>query len=73
MFKKKYSNYLFTLIVGSLMSLLMTILITFINTGFDDQFFYRFFKAWVISLPIAICAILIVGPFARKLTDKLIN
>ena len=51
----------------------MTILITFINTGFDNQFFYRFFKAWVISLPIAICAILIVGPFARKLTDKLIN
>ena len=42
MFSKKYSNLLFTLIMGFGMSLLMTLIITFINTGMDDQFINRF-------------------------------
>ena len=36
MFSKKYSNLLFTLIMGFGMSLLMTLIITFINTGMDE-------------------------------------
>ena len=71
MFSKKYSNILFTLIMGFGMSLLMTLIITFINTGMDVQFINRFLKAWSISFPIAIIAILIVAPIARKFVDKI--
>ena len=71
MFSKKYSNLLFTLIMGFGMSLLMTLIITFINTGMDVQFINRFLKAWSISFPIAIIAILIVAPIARKFVDKI--
>ena len=71
MFSKKYYNFLFTLIMGFGMSLLMTLIITFINTGMDDHFFNRFLKAWSISFPIAITAILIVAPITRKLVDKI--
>ena len=71
MFSKKYSDILFTLIMGFKMSLLMTLIITYINTGMDEKFVTRFFKAWVLSLPIAISAILIVGPMARKFVDKI--
>ena len=53
------------------MSLLMTLIITFINTGMDVQFINRFLKAWSISFPIAIIAILIVAPIARKFVDKI--
>ena len=71
MFSKKYSNLLFTLIMGFGMSLLMTLIITFINTGMDVQFINRFIKAWSISFPVAIIAILIVAPIARKFVDKI--
>ncbi len=62
MFPKKYSNLLFILVMGFGMSLLMTLIITYINTGMDNEYVDRFFKAWSVSLPIAIIAALLVGP-----------
>ncbi len=71
MFSKKYSNLLFILIMGFGMSLLMTLIITFINTGMDNLYLKRFFKAWMVSLPIAIIAALFVGPPIKKFVDKI--
>lgn len=71
MIPKKFSNLVFTLIMGFGMSLLMTLIITYINTGMDNEFIDRFLKAWSISFPIAITAILIVAPIARKFVDKI--
>ena len=71
MIPKKYSNFVYILIMGFGMSLLMTLIITFINTGMDDKFINRFLKAWSLSFPIAITAILIVAPITRKFVDKI--
>ena len=71
MFPKKYSNLLFILIMGFGMSLMMTLIITYINTGMDKDYINRFLKAWVVSLPIAIIAALILGPPIKKLVDKI--
>ena len=71
MFPKKYSSLLFILIMGFGMSLLMTLIITYINTGMDNEYPQRFFRAWVVSLPIAIVTALIVGPPIQKLVDKI--
>ena len=71
MFSKKYSQFLFVLIMGFLMSLLMTLIITFVNTGMDDEYMQRFLKAWCVSLPIAIGTALFVGPFAKRFVDKI--
>ncbi len=71
MFPKKYSNLLFILIMGFGMSLMMTLIITYINTGMDSQYINRFFKAWVVSLPIAIVAALVVGPMTKNFVDKI--
>ena len=71
MFPKKYSNLLFILVMGFGMSLLMTLIITYINTGMDEDYINRFFRAWVVSLPIAIIAALILGPPIKKLVDKI--
>ena len=71
MFPKKYSNLLFILIMGFGMSLMMTLIITYINTGMDSQYINRFFKAWVVSLPIAIIAALVVGPMTKNFVDKI--
>ena len=71
MFSKKYSNFLFILIMGFGMSLLMTLIITFINTGMDSKYIFRFLKAWSVSLPIAIITALLVGPPIKKFVDKI--
>jgi len=71
MFSKKYSNLLFILVMGFGMSLLMTLIITYINTGMDHDYLNRFLKAWVVGLPIAITAALLVGPVAKKFVDKI--
>jgi len=60
MFSKKYFDLIFILIMGFGMSLLMTLIITYINTGMDDEYINRFFKAWTVSLPIAIITALLV-------------
>tara|TARA_B100002052_G_scaffold226812_1_gene209102 strand:+ start:481 stop:702 length:222 start_codon:yes stop_codon:yes gene_type:complete len=71
MIPKKYYDFLFILIMGFGMSLLMTLIITYINTGMDSEYINRFFKAWTVSLPIAIVAALILGPPIKKLVDKI--
>ena len=71
MFPKKYSNLLFILIMGFGMSLMMTLIITYINTGMDSEYINRFLKAWVVSLPIAILAALVVGPITKNFVDKI--
>ena len=71
MILKKYSNFLFILVMGFSMSLLMTLIITYINTGLDNQYINRFFKAWTVSLPIAIIAALLLGPPIKKFVDKI--
>ena len=71
MFPKKYSQFLFILLMGFLMSLLMTSIITFINTGMDNNYPNRFLKAWTISLPIAIATSLFLGPVTKRFVDKI--
>ena len=71
MFPKKYSNLIFVLIMGFGMSLFMTLIITYINTGMDNGYPQRFFKAWAIGLPIAIATSLLVGPVAKRFVDKI--
>ena len=71
MFPKRYSNLLFILIMGFGMSLMMTLIITYINTGMDSEYINRFLKAWVVSLPIAIIAALVVGPITKNFVDKI--
>ena len=71
MIPKKYFDLIFILIMGFGMSLLMTLIITYINTGMDSEYINRFFKAWTVSLPIAIIAALILGKKKKKLVDKI--
>ena len=57
--------------MGFGMSLMMTLIITYINTGMDSEYIDRFLKAWVVSLPIAIIAALVVGPMTKNFVDKI--
>ena len=69
--RKKYSEIIFTVIMGLGMSLIMTLAITYINTGMDSVFINRWLKALMVGFPIAIIASAIVAPIAKKLTKKI--
>ena len=71
MISKKYSQLLFTLIVGFFTSLIMTLLITYINTGLDELYLKRFLKSWSVSLHIAIITVLSLAPVVKKFVDKI--
>ena len=71
MFNKKNSNLIYILIMGFGMSLFMTLIITYINTGIDNDYPRRFFKAWSIGLPIAVATSLLVGPIAKRFVDSI--
>ena len=71
MFKKKYSNLIFVLIMGFGMSLFMTLIITYINTGMDGDYPRRFLKALSVGLPIAIATSLLVGPIAKRFVERI--
>ena len=49
----------------------MTLIITYINTGYDELYYMRFFKAWSVSLPVALVATTIVAPIVEKFVDKI--
>ena len=53
------------------MSVIMCAVVTAAGTGIHDGYIERFFKAWTVSLPIAIGTALFVGPFAKKFVDKI--
>ena len=59
--------------MGLGMSFVMTLAITYINTGMDSGFINRWLKALIVGFPIAIIAAIIVSPFAKKLTKKIIS
>ena len=73
MIPKKYTKILFICLMSFSMSLIMTLIITYINTGFDEMYYIRFFKAWSISLPVALVAISLVAPMVQKIVDKVIK
>jgi len=49
----------------------MTLIITYINTGYDELYYKRVFKAWSVSLPVAMVATTIVAPIVQKFVDKI--
>ena len=48
----------------------MTLAITYINTGIDNDFLNRWFKAFLAGFPIAVIAAAVMTPIAKKLTKK---
>ncbi|WP_286720147.1 DUF2798 domain-containing protein [Thalassolituus sp. UBA2009] len=52
----------FTLMMSFVLSVLMTCWITFLNLGFTDEFFLRWFNAWLLAWPAAALIAFFSGP-----------
>ncbi|HJR99607.1 MAG TPA: DUF2798 domain-containing protein [Flavobacterium sp.] len=67
---KKYFKYINTLFVVLPMTLIMAFVGLIRNYGFDEDWFFKFLKAWSVMLPVAYLAAFIIIPKARKLAEK---
>jgi hypothetical protein len=51
---------------------LIVCLITAINLGVGPQFLSRWLKAWAVAFPIVVPTIMLVRPFAMRLSERLV-
>lgn len=63
----KYINTLFVVIP---MTLIMAFVGIMRNYGFGEDWVLKFFRAWVVMVPVAYVAAFIIIPNARKLAEK---
>lgn len=71
MLPAKYLFLVQSLLVSGFMSFMVSGVITYLNLGFIQNFFSVWINAWLIAYAIAYPAILIIFPFAKKLSLKL--
>jgi hypothetical protein len=66
-------GFIFSVVMGFLMSLSITLATTFVRIGSPENFFSVWFEVWVIAYPVAIVCILIYRPLATKVTALIIE
>jgi hypothetical protein len=66
-------NFIFSLIMGGLMSLSITLATTFVRVGVAGNFFLVWFEVWLVAYPVAVICILLYRPFVSRLTTKLVE
>ncbi|ANJ00608.1 hypothetical protein A8O14_11305 [Polynucleobacter wuianus] len=66
-------SFIFSLVMGFLMSSSITLATTFVRIGPADNFFAVWFEIWSVAYPVAIICILIYRPFATKVTAAIIE
>jgi len=64
---------LFTVLMALMMSGFMTFVITAVNIGFPSDFLLRWLKSYGIGFCIAVPAIYLLAPFARKIAASLVE
>lgn len=71
MFPAKYTFFVQSLLISGFMSFMVSGVITYLNLGIVPKFLNIWIHAWLIAYPIAYPAMLIIFPFARKISLSL--
>ena len=66
-------NFIFSLVMGFLMSLTITLVTTFARIRAAENFFSAWLEVWSVAYPVAVVCIWIYKPFSTKLTDLLLK
>jgi len=70
---KKYSNFVFVLLVAFFMSMLMSFLVVLINEGFSGNLIFLWLKSWAFVFPIAFFVAYLVVPKIRRFVDSIVE
>ena len=67
------SDFIFSVVMGFLMSSSITLAITLVRIGSEDNFYAAWFGVWAIAYPVAIICVLIYKPFAANVTKLIMK
>ncbi len=68
---KKYSNFVFVLLVAFFMSMLMSFIAVLVNEGFSANLIFLWLKSWAVVFPTAFFVAYLVLPKIRSFVDKM--
>ncbi len=68
---RRYLGVVFAFFLTIVMVLLVTGVSTAINVGFPHDFVARWLKSWFASWVIAFPSAIVVGPWARRMAERL--
>jgi hypothetical protein len=67
---KKYSAVVFAFFLTVVMVLIITGVTTALNLGFQPDFIARWLHSWFFAWIIAFPSAIVVGPWARRMTER---
>lgn len=70
---KRWSPYLFGLLLSGMMSFIVAGIATLRALGFVDGFLYNWITAWLGSWAVAFPAVLVVAPLVRRMVGALVD
>lgn len=68
---KKYYSVVFAFFLTLVMVMIVSGITTALNVGLTDDFLMRWLRAWFLTWCVAFPSAIFVGPWARRLTDRL--
>lgn len=69
----KHFQLVFSLVMGAMMVFVMTFFVTFINIGFTPDFLARWARAYFFAYLVAVPAIYVLAPMARRVTSRFVE
>ncbi|XQU09996.1 DUF2798 domain-containing protein [Vreelandella titanicae] len=72
-FPRRFSRFVFPLVMSVYMVTIMTFVITWANTGLSDGFLYRWWTAFYIAWPVAFSLTLLGASYLQKIALKMIK
>lgn len=69
----KFQHPLFAFFMALMMSCIMSLVITLFNVGWVEGILHLWLKAWAFGFMVALPAVMIVAPIARKIVVALID
>ncbi|MPQ92417.1 MULTISPECIES: DUF2798 domain-containing protein [unclassified Thioclava] len=73
MIPARYAHFIFSLILSGIMSFLVSGIATYRATGMVEDFTTLWVASWVSSWMLSYPSVLIVAPFARRVTNLLVR
>lgn len=67
---KKFFPVVFAFFLSTVMVFIITGITTALNVGINAEFIPRWARAWLMAWCVAFPAVLLVGPWARRMTER---
>lgn len=66
---RRFAPYVFAFYMALFMALLMCGFLVWLQTGFDDGYWLRALKAYLVAMPVAFCCVVLLRPIVVRFVE----